>query len=599
MANEAPAFPARDLAESNERLLQARLRLAEQAGRQSLNALLVATLDEACTLTGSATGFYHFLEPDQVTLSLQAWSTRTTAEFCGATVNDRHYDLDRAGLWADAARHRRSLVINDYAAAQGRKGLPGGHAPVVRMMSVPILRDGLVKAIIGVGNKQSDYDAADLRVVETLADLAWDLTERKRAEDALAERTALVQRRYESLRALNEIAALPPSGDGDQLRRTLDLGAAHLGLPVGIIARIDGEDYQVLHHCAPPGAPLADGQHFALGDTYCALTLQADDVLAIAHMARSPHAGHPCYRAFGLEAYIGAPITVGGQRVGTLNFSSGEPYPRDFDEGDLDFVRVMARWVGSVIERQQADSALRAAKEAAERSARQLANSNADLEQFAYVASHDLRQPLRMVNSYLGLIERRLGDQLDGDIREFIGFARDGAQQMDRLILDLLEYSRVGRHGEEPAQVDLAAVAAEARHLLGVAIEESHGTVEVAATPALVLGNHSELLRLFQNLMGNALKYRAPGRPPVVRVDWQRHGQCWQVSVADNGIGIRPEFMDEIFKIFRRLHSSRDYEGTGVGLAICLKIVKHHHGDIRVESEPGQGSVFHVTLPAA
>lgn len=580
-------------------LLNARLRLAGLSATHSLHDLLVATLDEACTLTGAETGFYHFLLPDQVTLSLQAWSTRTTREFCGATKETCHYDIGAAGVWADSVRQRRSVIYNDYPALPTRKGLPENHAEVRRLMSVPIFRKGKIIAVIGVGNKPTAFDQGDLSVVETLADLAWDLADRKRAEDALAERNTLVQRRYDSLRALNDIAALPPGSEDHQLVHALALGARHLGLPFGIIARVEGDHYTIVNHSTPPGAGFENGQVFPLGDTYCALTLHADDVLAFPHVGRSDHASHPCYRRFGLEAYIAAPIRVGGGVYGTVNFSAPTPYDRDFDEGDLEFVRLLARWVGSFIEHQRAEAEVVAAKEAAEERARELASSNSDLEQFAYVASHDLRQPLRMVNSFLTLIERRFAAKLDNEGREFIGFARDGALHMDRLILDLLEYSRVGRHGEAPEHIDLAEVASEGGHQLRLVAEETGASVNLETSAAPVIGNRSELARLFQNLIGNAIKYRSPERAPHVAVYWRQDNGEWVVSVVDNGIGIAPEYQHDIFKIFRRLHTSREYEGTGIGLAICQKVVKNHGGRIWIESQPGQGSTFHFTIPAA
>ncbi|MBI5162830.1 MAG: PocR ligand-binding domain-containing protein [Magnetospirillum sp.] len=580
-------------------LLEARLRLADYAALHSLHDLLVATLDEACAFTQADVGFYHFLLADQKTLSLQAWSTRTTREFCRADAEPGHYDIAAAGVWADCVRQRRSVVYNDYPLLPHRKGLPEGHAPVRRLISVPIFRDGRIMAIIGVGNKAIDFDRDDLTAVETLADLAWDLIERKRAEETLAEGTELVRRRYESLRALNDIAALPSGGRTHQLVEAITLGARHLALPFGIVARIDGATYTIEHLCAPGGSGLTTGQTFALGDTYCSITLQAEDVVAIPHVGKSSHAGHPCYKALGLEAYIAAPVRVGGEVYGTVNFSSPDPYGRDFDEGDLEFMRLLARWVGSVLERERADAEIVAAKEAAEQRARELASSNSDLEQFAYVASHDLRQPLRMVNSYLALIERRYGDKLDASGHEFIGFARDGALHMDRLILDLLEYSRVGRHGQPDEVVDLAGAVGEALHHLQAASDETGSTLDIAAGPVPVAGNRTELVRLFQNLIGNAIKYRAPDRAPRIEVRWQRRDGEWLVSVKDNGIGIPPEFRQDIFKIFRRLHTSDQYEGTGIGLAVCQKIVKNHGGRIWIESIAGEGCTFFFTIPVA
>lgn len=579
-----------------EELLAARLRLAERSSASSLHDLLVATLDEACALTGSSIGFYHFLLPDQNTLALQAWSTATTRQFCSAAAESQHYPVGLAGVWADCVRLRRSVTINDYAALPDKKGLPEGHASVTRLVSVPIFRDGQITAVIGVGNKPTPFEEADLAAIETLADLAWDLAERKRAEDALAEHAEVVRRRYEALRALSDIAALPPGG---QIAAALALGARHLGLPIGILSRIEGDTYTVVERVAPPDSGLEAGQAFPLGQTYCVLTLEGGDVLAIEHMENSSHAGHPCYRAFGLEAYLGAPVSVRGKPFGTINFSAPIPYPRRFDEGDREFMRLLARWAGIVLERELFEAELLAAKETAEARAEELAASNADLEQFAYVASHDLRQPLRMVNSYLALIERRYQDKLDDDGREFIAFARDGAKQMDRLILDLLDYSRIGRTGQEIEALDLAQLAADACHQLGVLIAETGCAVSLAQDAAPVAGVRSELVRLFQNLIGNAVKYRSPDRAPEVRVEWTRQGGDWRVVVRDNGIGIAPEFHQDVFKIFRRLHTAQEYEGTGIGLAICQKIVKRHGGQIGIEPGGGPGTAFVFTIPAA
>jgi len=227
----------------------------------------------------------------------------------------------------------------------------------------------------------------------------------------------------------------------------------------------------------------------------------------------------------------------------------------------------------------------------------QLRQTNAELEQFAYVASHDLRQPLRMVSSYLGLIERRLGPQLDEELKEFFGYAIGGARQMDRLILDLLEYSRTGKTRAESA-VPLAESVARALLDLTVAIREAGAEIVVADNLPTIVGDPIELTRLFQNLIGNAVKYRAPGRPPRVAIGCRRQGREWLVTVADNGIGIAPQDRDRAFGIFQRLVGLGEYEGTGIGLAVCKKIAEHHRGRIWIESaEGGDGTTFVIAFP--
>jgi len=230
------------------------------------------------------------------------------------------------------------------------------------------------------------------------------------------------------------------------------------------------------------------------------------------------------------------------------------------------------------------------------RAENRLRNANAELEQFAYVASHDLRQPLRMVTNYLILIEKRLGSQLEGDLRTYFGFAVDGARKMDRLIADLLEYSRTGRH-RDIARVQLGDAVAEALLVLTEPIRQSEAKVSVDDGNPAITGNWTELVRLFQNLIGNAIKYRSPERPPKIDIGWRRQGGEYLVWVKDNGMGIAPEDREKVFQIFHRLVPRDSCDGAGIGLAICKKIVDSLGGRIWIESELGQGCTFFMTFP--
>ncbi len=230
-----------------------------------------------------------------------------------------------------------------------------------------------------------------------------------------------------------------------------------------------------------------------------------------------------------------------------------------------------------------------------ERKTRELERSNADLEQFAYVASHDLQEPLRMVASYVQLLSRRYRGQLDADADEFIAFAVDGATRMQRLIQDLLGYARVGRSGKLPVPTHVGHCAETAvAHLQG-GIVESGARVSVVADFEVMV-EPSQLTQLFQNLIVNALKFRERIAPEI-DISATREGEFWHMRVRDNGIGIEPQHRERVFSIFQRLHTRAEYPGTGIGLAICRKIVEGGGGRIWVDSEPGQGSVFHFTLP--
>ncbi len=226
-----------------------------------------------------------------------------------------------------------------------------------------------------------------------------------------------------------------------------------------------------------------------------------------------------------------------------------------------------------------------------------LQRSNAELEQLAYVASHDLQEPLRMIASYLSLVERRYGERLDADGKEFIGYAVDGAKRLQAMINDLLAYSRVNTKAHTFVAVDCASIAATAVHQLRVAIEE-HGAVVTLGDLPTVQGDPTQLLQLFQNLIGNAIKFHGQD-PPRVQVGAESDESGWCFAVRDNGIGIAPEQFQRLFVLFQRLHGRQAYPGTGIGLALCKRIVELHGGRIWIESAPGEGATFKFTLPRA
>ena len=224
-----------------------------------------------------------------------------------------------------------------------------------------------------------------------------------------------------------------------------------------------------------------------------------------------------------------------------------------------------------------------------------LQRSNTELEQLAYVASHDMQEPLRMVASYLQLVAQRYQGRLDADADEFIGYAVDGAKRMQALINDLLAYSRLGTKARPFEPSDCNAIVETAIAQLRLAIEDSGARITHGSLPT-VMGDATQLLQLFQNLLSNAIKFRRDV-PPVVHVDAQPWDAAWRFSVHDNGIGIAAEYFERIFVLFQRLHGRGEYPGTGIGLAICKKVVERHGGSIAVQSQPGEGSTFSFTLP--
>jgi PAS domain S-box-containing protein len=248
-----------------------------------------------------------------------------------------------------------------------------------------------------------------------------------------------------------------------------------------------------------------------------------------------------------------------------------------------------------ITERKTAQTALEAVHAQLEQHAADLERSNENLERFAYAASHDLSEPLRMVRGFVSLLETRYQGQLDSDADEFIRYIVDGVERMQALIRDLLAYSRVGRAELQVVAVDMGELVKRAIEALTKALEETGGHVGVGALPT-VQADATQLVQVVQNLVGNALKFTG-AEPPVVRVSAERDDEAWRFAVADNGIGIEPEYAERVFEVFQRLHGPDDYPGTGIGLALCRIIVERHGGRIWVESAPGAGSTFLFTIP--
>ena len=286
----------------------------------------------------------------------------------------------------------------------------------------------------------------------------------------------------------------------------------------------------------------------------------------------------------GLRSEILVPLMTAGSPMGMISLMSTEPYA--YDRAHVDLAQLVSDQISGAIANAQLYARAMEIED-------ELRRSNADLEQFAYVASHDLQEPLRMVASYMQLLRRRYSDKLGDDAQDFIEFAVDGAQRMQRLIDDLLAYSRIGTRGAPPEPTDSEAAFDRAMDLLEARIEETGADVTRGPLPG-VMGDSGQLVQLFQNLLSNAIKYSK--REPRIRVDATASDGVWRFAVRDNGIGIEAQYNERIFELFRRLHGRDEYSGTGIGLAICKKIVERHGGNIWVESEPDSGSTFYFTL---
>jgi signal transduction histidine kinase len=343
----------------------------------------------------------------------------------------------------------------------------------------------------------------------------------------------------------------------------------HLSACAGI-PKPDAEKTEWLDPCAALcGVPAREGCHFVAGN-----------------LQESSDPRTEWVKRHGIQACACHPLMAAGVFLGSLSF--GTRARREFTEEEVSFMKAVADLVATAMERRRTQAALQLTAEEVKR-------SNRELEQFAYIASHDLQEPLNAVGGYMRLLQKRSAQNLDPKAREYIQGAVEGAERMERLISDLLAFSRVGGRGGPFSPAPLDAVLDAALQTLQIRIKSAQAKVTRDALPTLAV-DASQMTQVFQNLIGNAIKFHGE-RPPEIHVGVQKEPGRWVFSVRDNGIGIEPQYFERIFQIFQRLHTRKQYSGTGVGLALCKRIVERHQGAIWVKSQPGQGSTFHFSLP--
>ncbi|ADG74475.1 multi-sensor signal transduction histidine kinase [Cellulomonas flavigena DSM 20109] len=304
---------------------------------------------------------------------------------------------------------------------------------------------------------------------------------------------------------------------------------------------------------------------------------------------------------FALRRWVLLPVTQLGQASravtdGDLSHVVRVEGPGELEELAADVEQMRLGLVTQLAELRSSREEITEAHQRLSEQAEELRRSNRDLEQFAYVASHDLQEPLRKVASFTQLLQKRYSGQLDERADQYIDFAVDGAKRMQRLIQDLLGFSRVGRVAGDVVPVDLAAALERAQDQLSERIDEAGAAVTHDELP-VVMGEERLLVQLFQNVVGNAVKFRHPDRPPRVHVSARRTDDAWEIEARDNGIGIDPQYAERVFVIFQRLHAKDVYDGTGIGLSLCKKIVEHHGGRIWIPDTDGEGTTIRWTLP--
>ncbi|UCH50515.1 MAG: PAS domain S-box protein [Chloroflexota bacterium] len=526
-----------------EELIRLRLELFEFSATHYLDELLQKTLDEIGQLTSSPIGFYHFMEDDQKTLSLQAWSTRTVKEFCKAEGKGTHYDIDQAGVWIDCVRERRPVIHNDYASLPHRKGMPEGHAIVTRELVVPIMRSDRIVAVLGIGNKPSNYTDRDVEIVSYLADVAWEITERKRAEDALQQSEG----RYRTI--LNEI---------QEAYYELDLA----------------------------------GNYTFFNDALCRQTgYSREELMGMNYRRYVPEEDwKTTYERFNHVYRTGEPLRWAPLKAiakdGRIIHTEDNVVPLHNESGEIIGFRGVSR---DITERKLAEEEKKQLEIKA-----QITSRLASVGEMAAGVAHEINNPLTGVTGYAQLLMDR--DDIPADIRSDLVAINEGAQRVAGIVQRLLAFSRQTKPERKLADINElieSTLILRAYHLRVNNIE-----VVTKLAPALLetVVDPGQIQQVLLNLIVNAeteMKL-AQGRGKLT-ITTERSDSTIKIYVKDDGPGIKPEVIDRIFDPFFTTRETG--QGTGLGLSLCYGIITEHNGKIYAESNTGKGATFIVELP--
>ncbi|MBN2389656.1 MAG: PAS domain S-box protein, partial [Anaerolineae bacterium] len=550
-----------------EQVLRLRLQLLEFAANHSLEELMQRALDEIGKITSSPIGFYHFVEADQKTLLLQAWSTRTEREFCKAEGKGMHYNIDQAGVWVDCVHQRQPVIHNDYAALPHRKGMPPGHAEVVRELVVPTMREGRIVSILGVGNKPSDYDEQDVELVAYVADVIWSVVERKRMEKASQAQERALRESEERMRQITGAMR-----QAVWLRDTRTLEMLYVN---PAYEEIWGQTCESL---------IAEPTSFEQA-------IHPDDKERIFETIQKQYQGI----FFNQEYRIIRPD-------GDVRWVWGRTFPIKDDTGEVYRVLAVAE---DITERKQMAEALHQAKESAE-------TANRAKSDFLANMSHELRTPL---NAILGFSELMTHDpNLTQTQRENLGIVGRSGEHLLALINNVLDMTKIesGRMDLQLEVFDLHKMLLGLGEMFRLRADQKGLTVVfdfAPEVPQYVRADEGKLRQVLINLLSNAIKFTQRGGI-TMRVEASQMSRrqtdahpsssiLLHFAVHDTGVGIAADEMNKVFEAFAQTESGQQSrQGTGLGLTISHEYVHIMGGDLTVQSEIGVGSVFSFDIRA-
>ncbi len=561
-----------------EHLLKSRLRLMEYGLSHTIGELLTETLNEIEELTGSRIGFFHFVNETAGTLELQAWSTRTSRDFCSAGGGGSHYGIDQAGVWADCVRQRQSVVHNDYESLPNRHGLPEWHARVIRELTVPIMRGNQVVAVLGIGNKESIYTEEDVALVAHFADLTWDITLRKLAEDELAAHRhhleeLVAARTAELASAVAQIAA-------SEERYEYALAAANDGLWDWNI--ITGAVYYNPLYFQMLG--YEPGELGLRTESYWIERLHPEEREYVLATARQRLADDGAYELeFRMRTKDGGYKWILSRGKVVARDAAGRP------------VRAVGTHTDQT-QRKQMELELRTAKERSEAATRAKSDFLANM-------SHELRTPLGAILGYTEIFQNGLLGPVTEEQQRGIATIEKSGRHLLALITDILDLAKIEADMMEavlePVMVEDLCQAS----LLFVKEMASKKQIGVTFTtrnqPLFFRTDQRRLKQILVNLLSNAVKFTPVGGEVGLEANWCPVRLQASFTVWDTGIGITAEDQARLFKPFTQVDStlSRQHEGTGLGLALVASLVNLLKGEVSLTSTPGQGSRFTITLP--
>jgi PAS domain S-box-containing protein len=473
--------------------------------------------------------------------------------------------------WGRTVKEGKSQIVNDPDSDQDKRGIPEGHPPIKSFLGVPLKQGNKTIGLIALANKEEGYTEEDKDNIETLSIAFVEALKRKQAELELKDT-------LEHLEEQVEERALKLEDDYETLKeKEIKYRSLYENAPVGIFhSTLDGKYIDVNPELAKllgydsPEELVSTANKSSIADVIYVNKDLRPGFLESALKADNWFKTENLYRRKDGEILIG-----------DLSF-------RDFGK-DKDGNTLLEGFMTDITARKRAEEQLK-------ETISELERSNKELESFAYITSHDLQEPLRTIASYAQLIERRYKGKLDSDADEFIEFMVDGSRRMKSMIQGLLDYSRVGTRGHEFTEFESEDALNYALSNLGTAISKVNAEIIHDELP-VIFADKDQIVRVFQNLIGNAIKFSSEGVQPKIHISSHKKDNEYVFSVSDNGIGLEEQYNDQIFEVFKRLHSIGEYQGTGIGLAIVKRIIDRHGGRVWVESEPRAGSTFYFTIP--